>query len=736
MGKQYEAFLNDLSVVLEKGDLAEAFGRLEGPRAWHRLSERVSQINKLLRPLGVEFVLDRSRCRLRAYFSSPEVLQEAVGLLGRRRGYVQKAFAACLQERATLVADRRAVPGALRQAQLQHLRHVLTRDLGPAAGADLDALLIAPPFLKDLAKALPGPVALTGESGAGKTALLYMLLRDWARLAPRAADRPPLYVPARQLRLEWGPRLVAWEALPGVEPAMAERLEEAFRQGRLTLLIDGLEENPDCLDFRGLAVQAFWKAARRNACVLTASPGYYEASLRGGPLEALAQGRLERLQVPSWGAGDFRALFSALRRAAPGRAGLPSALGGLDKLSVEDWRRRSPLVRSTPLTALACVDFMASRGGSRLPESEFELLEHLTGFLLRRDEARGPAPAVLGALMELCWKAYLDGQVGPEFRLPLSEVGAAGGSELLAFLQRLPYASCDPRGGAVALERRFAEILVARRIIHVFQAGNYRRIRETIARSYHYAEVGRLYYEGLRSLDPARKRLHLEASRRVYDAVWQEYLRDKSFDKAAMLSYLLQPLGFLGLPEASELMWKVFDSAPEDAEHMRLFAAGGLAWSGDGRAMEAYVERMRSRRASADFNLTFHLFYCRPDRSRRDIENFTPELIGDWEPVCDWLLRGLRCRCQDHVPQRPLFAFTLWNFLRRMGPAPFSGPAGADRRAALDKILDDLSAWRRSGAVGPAARRSAEELAALARRLGVVQRGKHEEREEPSVAAP
>ena len=114
---QMEAALKEFNLVLERKDLEEIFSRLGAERDWHRLAERVSQLNKICRPLGVDLILRRDKRDLRVCFASLEGLHSAIRALAERRGYIQKSFAAALQSKSAFVIDRRCVPPKLLETQ-------------------------------------------------------------------------------------------------------------------------------------------------------------------------------------------------------------------------------------------------------------------------------------------------------------------------------------------------------------------------------------------------------------------------------------------------------------------------------------------------------------------------------------------------------------------------------------------------------------------------------------------
>ncbi|MDE2491022.1 MAG: ATP-binding protein, partial [Elusimicrobia bacterium] len=615
---QLEASLKEFSLVLERKDLEEVFSRLGGERDWHRLAERLSQFSKVCRPLGVDLVLRRDKRDLRVYFGSLENLHAVIRALAERRGYVQKSFAAMLQTKSAHVVDRGCLPPKLREVQAAILKDALSRDLGVFGRLDIDDVLVDVPssaggrdgtLFSAVAGAMPSSLLVTGDGGSGKTALLYKLLSRWTTLGRRVAGRFPVYLPAKHLHFEWGKFDAAWEVVPGVEPYMIERLSEAFAAGRLVLLLDGLDENPACTDFTNPAVLSFWRAAARNACVVTLLSGYYEGQLKIAPLEGLFGGRLRRLSVPAWGTAQYRELFENIACAAgrPKDSSLSSLAGYLNKLSADEWQKQSNLLRFTPLTGLACANFFASNHGARLPKNEYELMEHMTAFRLQHEGLKGTSALsqqdAFGLLMKLAWRAYADGTGAKSYILPLDAAVRIvkdhypfleeRSGEALSALSHLPCLEYSPANTAVFMNQQFTDYLVARRVLHAFLHGDYKARREVMSISWQYRNMSRSYFQGIRCLNPAEKSQFFEVSRATFRAVWQEYLVERTSALGVALAYILQPLGFLGTEGALGFLRWVYEQAEGKGEFVLMSCAIGGGWGGDPTNLERYVTRMR-----------------------------------------------------------------------------------------------------------------------------------------------
>ena len=753
--------MKEFSLVLERKDLEEIFSRIGPEQDWHRLEERISQLKKICRPLGVDLILRRDKLDLRVRFSSPEGLHAAIRELTVRRGHIQKAFALALQSKSAVVIDRRCVPSKLLETQRSLLKETLSRDLGVFGRLDIDSVLVDVPVVGQTkgatlfsvtASALPGCLLVTGEGGSGKTALLYMLLSRWNSLGRKLGGRTPVYLPAKHLHFEWGRFSATWEAIPGVDVHTAERLAEAFEGGRLALLIDAIDENPACTDFTNPAVQAFWRTAAKNSCVITLLPSYYRANLKISPLETIFRGKLSRIEIPAWGISQYRALFENLSISASGsrQSSLPSLAGYLNKLSAEEWQKSSNLIRFTPLTGLACANFFASNQAMRLPKNEYELMEHMTSFHLRHESIKGTSSfsldTALGLLMKLAWRAYAEGSGGQSYTLPFETAARivkehypfleGDNSEILSILAHLPHLEYSPANSAVFMNQHFTDYLVARKVLHTFLAGDYKALREVMSISWQYMHMSRYYFQGIRCLDLTQKKHFLHVSRITFQAVWQEYLKDRSSLQSVALAYILQPLGFLDLEEARDFLRQVYTQAEDKGEFVLMSCAIGLGWGEDHGSLERYVQRMRMNPEAAKFNLNFYLFYRRQDRSRLDIENFKPELIGEWNAPADWLLQAMLRKDWDFYPLRLLYAFTLCNFFKTMGPGPFELPvrtnlAVTDSHRRRKQLAMVMSSWEGDPQMSSSAlmRRQVEELRTSVKKLKLDRGDEHDTKE-------
>ncbi|MDE2490362.1 MAG: hypothetical protein KGM24_05905, partial [Elusimicrobia bacterium] len=187
----------------------------------------------------------------------------------------------------------------------------------------------------------------------------------------------------------------------------------------------------------------------------------------------------------------------------------------------------------------------------------------------------------------------------------------------------------------------------------------------------------------------------------------------------------------------------VYEQAEGKGEFVLMSCAIGGGWGGDPTNLERYVTRMRRDKEAGNFNLNFYLFYMRQDRSRLDLENFTPDLMDRWEATADCLLDYMSRDEWDFRPLRLLYAFTLTNFLKRMGRGPFALPEGTnygagDARRRRRQLAAILAAWDGDGTAASSAlmKRQMSDLLAVVKQLKIVGGNENDAKQEVRAAVP
>lgn len=711
----------DFNLVLDKRALRDIFGRAESSADRHRIAERVSKINQVGRPLGVSLSLERERCCVTVYAPSQKAICALAEQLRKKGGNVQRSFSDWLGKHFTLAEDRRSPFDGLRESQLSHLRGRLSRDLGALSGLNLDKILVdvsgedAPKagLVAQAAAMLASPRRgglVLGDVGSGKTTLLYQILKDLPRCGERPAGLIPVYVPSTRLFFKWGDGVMPWAGIPGVEPHMVESLQAAFLDGRLLLLIDGVNENPNCVDFTNPGVQYFWERVFKNAFLVTTHSRHFEACLKLSPLDAF--GRMGRLSLPQWRFEDYRAQFANLVKAAAGSPDL-YLVSRLKRFPVEKWVEQASLLQRTPLVGCAAANFVAHSPDARLPRNEYELMEHMVLCHLNHRVFQGnfsEREALLGILMKISVQAYFEGQRGDRWCVPLQKalelakghwaMSAHENFDMRAALGNLPFVDLNPGSDLLFLDQHVGDFLVARFLLSALLAKDYTRFREVLDFGIRYGRVGKYYFLGFEGPSREVQLRLLRNSEDLFNHLWEGYAKTRDFGLSLTLGQLLQPLGHLSIPEARHFLRETHEKS-QGPNFVFLSATIALARGDEEKAEESFIQWLKRNPQHRDFILQWRLFYERHDRSRRDFESFTPSQVPNWDDACSWLLRALTETNKHFYPLRNLYVYTLLEFIKTKGLSPFIPPPhgngsglhkALERRRLLKQALAALDA--------------------------------------------
>lgn len=708
----------DFRLVLDKRALRDIFGRAESPADRHRIAERVSKINQVGRPLGVCLSLERERFCVSVSAPSPEALRTLAERLRAKGGNVQCAFSDWLGKRFTLAEDRRNPFDGLRESQLAYLRGRLARDLGALSGLNLDEILVNVSgengsntgVVSQAAAMLASPRRgglVLGDVGSGKTTLLYQVLKGLPRFGGRPAGLIPVYVASTRLFFKWGDGALPWTGIPGVEPHMAESLQAAFMDGRLLLLIDGVNENPNCVDFTNPGVQYFWERVFKNAFLVTTHSKHFESCLRLSPLDAF--GRMGRLSLPQWRFEDYRAQFANLVKAAEGSPD-PYLVSRLKRFPVERWVEQASLLRRTPLVGCAAANFVAHSPDARFPRNEYELMEHMVLCHLNHRVFQGnfsEREALLGILMKISVQAYFEGQRGDRWCVPLQKalelakghwaINSHEGFDVRAALGNLPFVELNPGSDLLFLDQHAGDFLVARFLLSALLAKDYTRFRQVLDFGIRYGRVGKYYFLGFEGPSREVQLRLLRNSEDLFNHLWESYQKTRDFGLSLTLGQLLQPLGHLSIPEARHFLWEAHEKS-QGPNFVFLSATIALARGDEEKAEESFIQWLRRNPQHRDFILQWRLFYERHDQSRRDFESFAPSQVPNWDDACNWLLRALTEANKHFYPLRSLYVYTLLEFIKAKGLSPFIPPAHGNG-SGLHKALERRRLLRQALAV-------------------------------------
>ena len=314
-------------------ELEPHFGALGGRKAWHRLEERISKLNLDGRRYGVRIVASHDEGVLTVSAKQAQALETFREKLDAAPGRVQRSFGKLIgsgtggggpQAMGLCVERQREAV-----ARLAHEPLKLFSELAPLPGS----VFIDPPFrmgetpgkggalqvvLAEAASPSGGSMLIVGPSGIGKSTLAGEVFRRF-QASPGEGWSHPLFVPAADI--QFGPTgEVEWEKLPGVPSGLGLRLEALFKEGRLLLILDGLDENLKLLDMSIPAAWSFWGMASRNRCILTCRDRFYSARFAFSPAERIFGGGLKIMSLPPWGGGRGESSFRRYRRARARRA--------------------------------------------------------------------------------------------------------------------------------------------------------------------------------------------------------------------------------------------------------------------------------------------------------------------------------------------------------------------------------------------------------------------------------
>lgn len=716
----------DFRLTLDQTTLRDIFGRVDRKSDRHRIASRLFDFKAIGSPLGIAMTLDRGRWSVSLYSPSMDALRQFVFILRGQGGTVQRLLSDWINDNISLTRDCRSMAHRLRQNQTRYLSARLARDWGLFSDLALDDILVdvalpdSKATLPDqtlalLSKAETQGLIITGEVGSGKTTLLCRLLKRSESAIGRLESLTPLYIPATRLSFKWGAGQISWESIPGVESSMVQELEQLFGAGKMLLLIDGVNENPEATDFSNPGVLHFWESALKNVCVIATLPKHYDFNLKLSILES--KGKLPRIAVPNWQLEHYKAQFAKIIKATAvvkQKSWTPLS-SRLKNFPVEKWFEQTSILRRTPLIGCAAVNFAASHEDSRLPRNEYELLDYLLSYHLQHQAFQShvsQTELILGALTQVAVEAYKDwrsggnAKLGERWCLPIQEalknVGnsyALGTDETLrlrTFLNNLPFVDYNPLSGLIFLDQHFASFLVAKFVIGAFLEKDYRRIQELLSVGIRYDWVGKYQFQGVECLSPAAKRQFLSASKELFGIFWEQYAKAEPFAGEAILGQILQPLGYLGTEDSHQFLWQILEKGKEKP-FVFMSAALALVRGGHRNAEDIFIEWLQSDPKGQKFIMQWRLFYERHSTHAR-YEDFDPDQAPSWEEACDWLLEALTTRNRDLYPLRNLYVYTICLFIQKKGFGPFepglygNGAAikAADRRRLLGAAMESV----------------------------------------------
>ncbi|MBI2071128.1 MAG: NACHT domain-containing protein [Elusimicrobia bacterium] len=469
--------------IFGKQELCSIFGDL---RRVERIKQRVFHLNRLGENLGIKITYSSVDATLAIRFPVAGGAETLTQRLTRGKGHIQRAIGQALAQRLESARE----PMAALEALAQNQQACLSRRL-PGWGAwGLDEIWVNPVTqwdqpvpgqnsnlgLADLISAYMtgesgGSVIVLGNAGTGKTSLAYQVFKRLSG-ASGALKFYPLYVPAQSLSFSPPSKGICWGSLPGALTEVNTEIQNrAFQEGGLTLLLDGLDENPNIFDLTDPAVLAFWESVSRNRCLLT---------IRKDCWEKMGLRRLERFfsQRPSivtlgdWPFSTIKLLFARLAEIAGQH--LPAAAAVLKHcsgLADADLTKLLAMVPKTPLGLNAYASLVLNQEGL-LPKNGDMVREAMLRCALSWEAAKQSSgidtQTMTGLLTLVVGQAQKKETSVSSFERVWTEVCRrypyleGRSQKVFSWLERLPFLSLDKERACLLIEPGIAEFLTRR----------------------------------------------------------------------------------------------------------------------------------------------------------------------------------------------------------------------------------------------------------------------------------
>lgn len=721
-------------------ELEPHFGALGGKKAWHRLEERISKLNLDGKRYGVRIVASQDEGILTVSAKQAQTLEAFREKLDAAPGRVQRSF-------GKLIASGTGGGGPQAMGQcVDRQREAVARraneplklfsDLAPLPGS----VFIDPPFrwgdapgkggalqavLSEAASPSGGSMIVVGPSGIGKSTLAGEAFRR-LQSAPGAGWSHPLFVPASDV--QFGPSgEVEWEKLPGVPAGLGGRLETLFKEGRLLLILDGLDENLRLQDLSNPAAWSFWGMASRNRCILTCRDRFYNYRFAFSPVERIFGGGLKIMSLPAWGPAEAKALFGGIAergQGAPKARSLVEGLTHLSRLPPDFLREKMASFQITGLTAWNFAVYFALHNKGKFPRNEYEILEYFVEQTLRWEKGKTregdplPVEILRGLLVRLGRSADGERNGRKSWRVTPDAILEVVGRyypfllerkvQLFAELRRIPFLEYEPETGAFHLDYRLGCYFAAKNVVVLGLQGDAAGLREECLSPMSFQSFNFLI-QAFAGFDDDSRRKFFESAKRVFEDVRRDYERDKSERLARAMCELFEPLGCLGSPEAGEFLREISARPGDFPELVNFNCARGIAYAGDRAAVDAYVRRLKKDRAARRFNSEYYLHSLwlsaeytiqsgRGDQRRVSLEK--------WERQSRWFVQKLTT--DDYKDLRHIQLYTFTDLLRTLG-------SGSLERGALRGVAESLR--RESSEWSAGARADLAEFTKLSGRL-------------------
>ena len=706
-----------------KEQLEPILGPLAGRKAWHRLEERVSKLNADGKRHGVRFIASFDEGALTVSAKQAQALEAFREKLDAAPGRVQRSFGKLISS-GTGGGGPQAMGRCLelQRAAVLRLAHEplkLFADLAPLPGS----IFIDPPFrldgaahkagsavqtvLAEAASPTGGSLLIVGPSGIGKSTLVGEAFQR-LQSSPRAGWSHPLFAPASDL--QFGPSgEVEWEKLPGVPAGLGPRLDALFKEGRLFLFLDGLDENLKLLDLSNPAAWSFWGMASRNRCVLTCRDRFYNLRFACSPVERIFGGALKIMNLPPWGAAEAKALYGGIAergQGAPKARALVEGLNHLSRLPPDFLREKMASFQITGLTAWSFAVYFALHNKGKFPRNEYEILEYFVDQTLRWEKVKTreaeplPVEILRGLLVRLGRSADGERNGRKSWRVTPDAILEVVGRhypfllerkvQLFAALRQIPFLEYEAETGAFHLDYRLGCYFAAKNIVSMGLQGDATALREELQYTISYQTFSFLLQAFAGFDDEARGRF-FETGRRMFDEAARLHAKEGGKAHLQSMYEILEPLGSLHWPAADAFVRGLAERPGDYPEFVNLACARAVAYAGDAAAVAAYIRRLKKEKAARQMNRDYYLHGLwlgneyTLENARNERRAQSPE---GWEQISRWFVQKLLT--DDFKALRHIQLFTYGDLLRELGGV------GLDRgtlRGVAEKLKRESADW-------------------------------------------
>lgn len=716
------AIENPGAIVIDfrKEDVGRIFGNPRTPVDWHNVIDWASRFNKAHKRLGVKLTIFKPAERMSLEADSLYGLEKAASSTRGKRGAKQRAFGACLLSK---LLDHKQQYASFRDFQKAQ-RDYLMKETAPLLslpflspwhdipvdvldGGKLRAVFPLESIRRLVLSHEARQILFMGETSIGKTTLFYRSLMEIEALGSRNHwfKFYPVYVPASHISVKGSKGVICWESLPCGDPFFADRLEALFRDGKLLLMLDGLERNPALFDFSNPATFSFWNLASRNRLILACSPRFYETHVRESPLRKLLFSTMEILPLSPWKPEDFKAFYEKLSSSAKNHGNIALA-DQFRRLSVrfDDYIQRNSLIRMTPLTAWALAKCYLDHSGI-FPENEYQLLDLIIGSAVNHEVSQGSgfgnAQALLGFFMKIAWLAYVEEKRRDRaWVVPLETVEkmlagrhphwAERKQEIFLSLVRSPLLDYDEETASFHMGAHFVEFLAARYIIKKFTESDLSALEEIFAVPMAAHNLWRYLALGIGTLRGGPADVFLKSAMLLHDSLQNKYRAQPNFLLEMAMGCLLQSLGKLQHARIQSFLSGIANPARQIPIYIALSAAIGGAYSGDMDSFERFIKFLKinphARKRICKIYLWAH--YGMPQGT--SFEAFDEKEIYDWSRLADWILASLGS--PDISAVHPFLFLILNDLLKTRVATPFkSAHVNSDIAGRNQRLRETLS---------------------------------------------